>query len=287
MKIAIVTDSTCDWKFEEYAARNVEMVPLKIQVDGESFADQIEISTEQFYDRMIAAEELPTTSQPSPLDFAHVFERLAAEGYEGVVCLHIAASLSGTPQSAQIAANDAPIEVRVLDTRCTTAELGLLVDRACELRKSTASLDELCDSLVAFRDKERVVLVPEDLSNLVRGGRFSEEAAAQAGALNIRMLLTLDEAEGKVAPVGKAKGAKGVVKELAAYIERYAAEHGRTRLRFVHCRNAKLIEALLSALRDAAVDFESVSIDSCGATIATHLGMGAIGVAMAPAARSE
>ncbi len=287
MKIAIVTDSTCDWKFEEYAARNVEMVPLKIQVDGESFADQIEISTERFYDRMIAAAELPTTSQPSPLDFARIFERLAAEGYEGAVCLHIASPLSGTPQSAQIAANDAPLDVRVLDTRCTTVELGLLVDYACELRESVATLDEMCDRLTEFRDAERVVLVPEDLTNLVRGGRFPEEAAAQAGMLNIRMLLTLDEADGKVAPIGKAKGAKGVVRELASYIERYAAEHGRVRLRFVHCRNMKLIEALLVALRGAAVDFEVVSIDSCGAAIATHLGMGAIGVAMAPFSRRE
>ena len=285
MKIAVVTDSTCDWAFDTYAERNVEMVPLKIQVDGESFADQIEISTEEFYDRMIASDNLPTTSQPSPLDFARVFERLAGQGYDGAVCLHIAAPLSGTPQSAQIAANDAPIDVRVLDTRCTTAELGLLVDRACELREQVESLDEMCDALVAFRDEERIVLVPEDLTNLVRGGRFPEEAAKQAGMLNIRMLLTLDEAEGKVVPVGKAKGSKGVVKEVSAYIQNYVAEHGPARLRVVHCRNAKLVEALLSALREAAVDFEVTSIDSCGATIATHLGMGAIGVAMAPARR--
>ena len=287
MKIAIVTDSTCDWAFEDYAARNVEMVPLKIQVEGESFADQIEISTEQFYDRMIEAAELPTTSQPSPLDFARAFARLADEGYDGAVCLHIATPLSGTLQSAQIAAADAPIDVRVLDSRCATVELGLLVDAACELRESASSLDEMCEKLSAFRDVERVVLVPEELTNLVRGGRFPEQAAKQAGMLNIRMLLTLDEAEGKVAPIGKAKGAKGVVKELTAYISNYAAEHGRVRLRFVHCRNMKLIEALRAALREAAVDCEVVSIDSCGATVATHLGMGAIGVAMAPAERCK
>lgn len=287
MNIAIVTDSTCDWKPEEYAARNVEMVPLKIQVDGKSFADQTEISTEEFYDRMIAADNLPTTSQPSPFDFAHVFERLAQQGFDAAVCLHIALPLSGTPQAAQIAANDAPLPVRVLDTRCATAELGLLVDRACELRESVTSLDELCDALTAFRDEERIVLVPETLDNLVRGGRFPEEAAKQAGMLNIRMLLTLDEAEGKVAPIGKAKGAKGVVKEIVAYAQHYVAEHGPARLRLVHCRNTKLVDSVLVALREAEVDFELTSIDSCGATIATHLGMGAIGVAFAPAARAE
>lgn len=287
MKIAIVTDSTCDWAFDEYAARNVEMVPLKIQVDGKSFADQIEITTEQFYDRMIAAADLPTTSQPSPMDFAKVFERLAGEGYEGAVCLHIAPPLSGTTQAAQIAANDAPLDVRVLDTRCATAELGLMVDAACELRESVSTLDEMCEKLNAFRDACRIVLVPESLENLVRGGRFPEDAAKQCGMLNVRMMLTLDEAEGKVGVIGKAKGAKGAVKEAASYIADYVANHGRARLRVVHCRNAKSVEALQSALRDAAVDFEVTSIDLCGATIATHLGMGAIGVAMAPAGRCK
>ena len=97
MKIAIVTDSTCDWAFDEFARRNVEMVPLKICFSNESFADQIEISTDEFYDCMIDAVDLPSTSQPSPHDFAKLFERLAEEGYEGAVCLHIALPLSGTP----------------------------------------------------------------------------------------------------------------------------------------------------------------------------------------------
>lgn len=99
MKIAIVTDSTCDWAFDEFARRNVEMVPLKICFSNESFADQIEISTDEFYDRMIGSVDLPSTSQPSPHDFAKLFERLAEEGYEGAVCLHIALPLSGDRKS--------------------------------------------------------------------------------------------------------------------------------------------------------------------------------------------
>ena len=76
VKIAIVTDSTCDWALDEFARRNVEMVPLKICFSNESFADQIEISTDEFYDRMIDAVDLPSTSQPSPHDFARVVRAL-------------------------------------------------------------------------------------------------------------------------------------------------------------------------------------------------------------------
>lgn len=150
VKIAIVTDSTCDWALDEFARRNVEMVPLKICFSNESFADQIEISTDEFYDRMIDAVDLPSTSQPSPHDFAKLFERLAEEGYEGAVCLHIALPLSGTPQVAGIAGADAPLDVRVIDTRCATAPLGLMVDAACELRDSGASLDDMCEKLGRF-----------------------------------------------------------------------------------------------------------------------------------------
>ena len=287
VKIAIVTDSTCDWALDEFARRNVEMVPLKICFSNESFADQIEISTDEFYDRMIDAVDLPSTSQPSPHDFAKLFERLAEEGYEGAVCLHIALPLSGTPQVAGIAGADAPLDVRVIDTRCATAPLGLMVDAACELRDSGASLDDMCEKLVAFRDATRTVLVPDSLDNLVRGGRFPEEAAKQASVLNMRMMLTFNEEDGKVGVIGKSKGAKGAIRDTAAFIENYAAEHGRTRLRLVHCRNPKAVETLIDTLTKSKVDFEVISIDPCGATIATHLGIGAFGVAMAPAARCE
>ena len=103
----------------------------------------------------------------------------------------------------------------------------------------------------------------------------------------MRMMLTFNEEDGKVGVIGKSKGSKGAIKDTAAFIENYAAEHGRTRLRLVHCRNPKAVETLIDTLTKSKVDFEVISIDPCGATIATHLGIGAFGVAMAPAARCE
>lgn len=178
---------------------------------------------------MIDAVDLPSTIAA----FAARFRRSCSSVWlkratKAPCACHIALPLSGTPQVAGIAGADAPLDVRVIDTRCATAPLGLMVDAACELRDSGASLDDMCEKLVAFRDATRTVLVPDSLDNLVRGGRFPEEAAKQASVLNMRMMLTFNEEDGKVGVIGKSKGAKGAIKDTAAFIENYAAEHGRT-----------------------------------------------------------
>lgn len=283
VKIAIVTDSTCDWHFEDYAARGVTMVPLKVNFGGEeSYTDQYEISCDEFYDKMIASETLPTSSQPSPHDFAQAFERLASEGYEGIVSMHIAPTLSGTIQAAEIAAQTSPIPVRTFDSRGAASLLGLLVDKACELRETDITLDEMCDKLNAYRDACRIVLAPETLENLVKGGRMPAEAASQAGMLNIRLIITLTEENGLVNVLDKVKGQKGQISAMTDYLTSYVEEHGPARVRLLQARNQKGIDKLVDALADAGVDYETVSVDNCGAIIATHLGMGTLGIAMAP-----
>ena len=282
MKIAILTDSTCDWHFEDYAARGVTMVPLKVSFGEESFTDQYEISCDEFYDKMVASEALPTSSQPSPHDFSQAFERLADEGYEGVISMHIAPTLSGTIQAAEIAAQTSPIPVRTFDSRGAASLLGLLVDKACELRETDIDLDEMCEKLNAYRDACRIVLAPETLENLVKGGRMPAEAASQAGMLNIRIMITLTEENGLVSVFDKVKGQKGQIACMTEYLKSYVEEHGPARVRFLHARNQKGIDKLIASLDEAGVEYEAVSTDQCGAIIATHVGIGCIGIAMAP-----
>ncbi len=282
MKIAIVTDSTCDWNFDDYAARGVRMVPLKVCFGEDAFTDQYEISSEEFYDKMLASDELPTTSQPSPADFAEAFKDLEAQGYEGIVCVHIALTLSGTPQAAHIAADQVSIPVRVVDSLGATAELGLVVDRACELRDAGASLDEICDALVEYRKSCGIMFAPETLENFVKGGRMPAEAANQAGLLNIRMLFGFSDEDGRVTVLDKVKGAKGQISRMTEYVKEFADKYGALRLRFVHARNRKGIDRLMAALDEAGIDYEVGGIDPMGAIVAAHLGMGCIGVGVAP-----
>ena len=281
MNVAIITDTTVDWAIQDCQRKNVTMVPLKVCFGEETHLDQYQISSEEFYAKMQASENLPTTSQPSPSDFAQEFGRLHAEGYDAAICLHIAPPLSGTAQSAQIAAQDAPMPVHVLETNGTTAHLGLLLDAACQLRDEGCTLDQMVERLAAYQKRIGILLCPETLDNLVRGGRFPEGAATQAAMLNIRMLLTLDE-EGRVAPFDKVKGAKGQISRCAAFVQDYIQENGPCCLRITHSQAQKSVDALVKALDEMGADYQLVSVDYCGATIATHLGMGAYCVAVAP-----
>lgn len=282
MRIAIVTDSTCDWHFEDYAARGVSVVPLTVSFGEESYADQYEISCDQFYDKMIASENLPTSSQPSPLDFSKEFERLANEGFEGIISIHVAPTLSGTIQAAEIAAQTSPIPVRTLDSRAAASLLGILVDKACVLREENLTLEEMHDRLVAYRDACSLVLAPETLENLVKGGRMPEEQAAQAGMLNIRVLLTLSDKDGRVETLSKVKGQKGQISGMIDFVKSYVDTHGPARVRLLSSRNQKALDKLVAGMDDAGISYELVSIDQCGAIVATHVGMGCIGIALAP-----
>ncbi len=282
MNIAIVTDSTCDWTQEEYQDKNVVMVPLKIQIGDETFLDQEEISSELFYDRMIASEKTPTTSQPSPGDFTDVYRGLAASGYDAILSLHIAPVLSGTLDSAAIAAQEVDIPVVTYDSKKATSGLGLLVDAACRLRDAGATLDEIVAALDALAPKVRMFIAPDSVDNLLKGGRMTEEQAQGVAMLNIKLVFTFDD-EGRLINYDKVKGTKGIIKCYRALLEEYAREYGTIQIRFMHTRNRVEIDHLIAELDDAGIDYEAMAVDACGATIATHAGMGMIGFAVMPA----
>lgn len=282
MKLAIVTDSTCDWTDEEYAANKVTMIPLTIMVDEETFLDQEEISSEEFYDRMIASEKMPSTSQPSPGFFTEVFSGLIDEGYDAILSMHIAPVLSGTMQSATIAAQGFDIPIATFDSKGATSCLGLLVQKACELRDAGASLDDIVAQLEHISARTRLYLSPDNTDNLVKGGRLTEEQAQGVTMLNIKLIFALDE-EGRLYSYDKVKGSKGVIKRFVEIVEAHAKEEGRVRVRFMHARNRSEIDALIKALDESGVDYEAVAVDSCGATVATHTGVGVIGFAVSPA----
>ena len=278
MGFAIVVDSTCDWEFPEYAERNVTMVPLKIEVGGESFADQYEISSDEFYDRMAAAEQLPKTSQPAPFDFVGVYNRLAEEGYDHIISLHIAAPLSGTAQSATLAAAQVNIPVSVIDSRGATAKLGLLATYACQLRDAGASAEEAVAKLERATQDINFLVACDTLENFLKGGRLSADQVENAAMLNIKMVFTFNE-DGAIVAADKAKGMNGVLKSYVKAIQKLTEEEGTQRIRFCHVRNVDAVEKLKAMLADAGIEYVDAGTALCGATVGTHLGIGAVGAA--------
>lgn len=281
MNIAIVTDSTCDWSAEEYTKNNVVMVPLKIQIDDETLLDQLELSSEAFYNRMEAAADIPKTSQPSPGDFIAIYNDLAEQGFEAIISLHIAPMLSGTFASAEMAAKEISIPVAVIDSKNASSSLGLLVEKACELRDAGVAFDEIVDAVRAATANTHLYLAPESTENLVKGGRLPEDQAQGAAILNIKLVFVLDP-DGRLIGCDKVKGSKGIIKKYVEVVADHTEQNGPQKLRFMHARNEGEVHKVIEALQDEGIEFEVSGIDTCGATVATHAGIGVIGIAMMP-----
>ena len=188
MGFAVVVDSTCDLTQEEYKALDVHMVPLSVLIDGETFKDQVEITAEQFYERMAQSEGLPQSSQPTPYDFEQMYNGLAEKGYDGVIAIHIAGVLSGTIESSRTAAEQVDIDVRVLDgaRAGATAPVALVVEEICKMRDAGASLDEAEAKAKELLAKAEFLVAPETLENLLKGGRLSADQVKNASLLNIK-----------------------------------------------------------------------------------------------------
>lgn len=282
MAFAVVVDSTGDLLEQEYRDLDVVMVPLTIEVGGESFKDQIEISSEEFYERMAAAEGLPKTSQPAPLDFVKTFEGLAAKGYEHIVSLHIAGVLSGTVESARLAAAQVDVDVRVIDSASASAGLGLAVKRAVALRDADVDIDEAQRLIEQTCADARFFVACDTLENLLKGGRLSADQAKDASLLNIKPIFTFDE-RGVLKAYGKAKGMRGVVKSFVSQLQDETSERGTQIVRFLHTGNEAVVADLKDALVEAGVDYVDGGTCLCGATVGTHLGQGGVGFSCAPA----
>ena len=279
MGFAVVVDSTLDMSAEEYQALNITMVPLNILVGEDEFKDQVEISSEEFYKRMGEATELPKTAQPAPFDFVQAYERLAQEGYEGIISLHIAGVLSGTIESARAAADQVAI---ALDSACCTAQAALQVKQLCALRDAGATLDEAQAAIEELVPKTQFLVACDTLENLLKGGRLSADQVKNASLLNIKPIFTFNET-GVLVAFGKAKGMRGVIKQYVQNAQKRTEEQGKQRIRFCHVANEQGVEDLRSALNEAGVEYVDEGSSPCGATVATHLGLGALGISFAPA----
>ncbi|MEG1097458.1 MAG: DegV family protein [Raoultibacter sp.] len=278
---AIVVDSTCDWSHAEYENKRVFMVPLQVMMGDDSFADQQDISSEVFYDYIASGAQSFGTSQPAPSAFSAVYEKLVAAGQSEILSLHIAAPLSGTLDSAEIAAGQCAARVERFDSCGTTTTLGILTQKACELRDAGLSLDEALVVLHAYCAKILQFISPDTTDHLLRGGRITADQAQQAMMLNIKMVFGFDDA-GRLVVLDRVKGNKGIIKSYVERLKVYSEKHGALRIRVLQARNMPEAQRLVRALREAGIDFELAAIDDCGATITTHLGLGVIGLAAAP-----
>lgn len=273
-KVRIITDSGSDC-MAPYP-ENLTVIPLTIHFGDEEYRDGVTIDHKTFYEKLTSGNQLPTTSLVPPGDFADAF-RTAREAGETVVAVVLSSKLSGTYQSAVLAAGDFD-NVYVVDSLNATVGLQVLVKYALELADRGLSAARIAQELEQAKGHVNLLGMPDTLEYLQRGGRISKTAAVLGGVLSIKPVLRL--IDGVVVMIGKARGSKNGNNYLIQEVSRSGIDFSRP----LCLGYTGLSDALLQRyIEDSRPLWEgkigSLPISTVGATIGTHVGPGAIIVA--------
>jgi fatty acid kinase fatty acid binding subunit len=270
----IVLDSTADFPDAADRFQNWRVVPLYVRFGGDSYRDYVDIGPAEFYERLRGAEDLPTTSQPTPEDFAVAYGELA--GLERVFVLTVSAKLSGTYASAQQAAEETAGRVRVIDTATASAAIAML-GMAIQRRLDQGTTDEEVDELVSrFKRETGLVFTLDTLEYLAKGGRIGRAAGWAGQLLNIKPILTLED--GEVLPLKRVRGNRKAIQEFADSFRDGSVDGPGLRVGMAHADAPDRMTALEKLVHDVRPQAEIEVATTLGPVVGTHAGPGTVGL---------
>lgn len=271
---AIVLDSTSDFPEAQARFANMRVVPLYVNFGDESFRDQVDITSPEFYERLRTAPQLPTTSQPTPQDFATVYEELA--GYERIYSLHLSSKLSGTFQSAVTAADAVGGgRIRIEDSETASLAVSLLA-LAIQRRLARGTTDaEIGELIQRFKAENGVVFTVGTLEYLQKGGRIGRAQALAGTLLNVKPILSVDD--GVIHPIGKVRGRQKALEEFGRVFVAETEDRPGLRIAIAHADAPEWVDVLRDLVAKARPQAEIELVESLGAVVGTHAGPGAVG----------
>ena len=269
--VRIVTDSTADLTPEQQRAAGITVVPLNVHFGDEVFRDHVDLSTDEFFRRLKASPQLPRTSQPSVGAFEEAYRSLRQGGDE-IVSVHLSSKVSGTYNSALMAAQSVGEgKIDVVDSLSTSMALGFIALEGAKLARAGRDRQAVADCLLGLVPKARVICVVDTLTYLERGGRIGKARALLGSLLNVKPILQLKD--GEVVPLGRARGRPQALNRLVELLER----DGKVRqLAIMHGAAQTDAEQLRERVASSypGVDIQLTEI---GAVLGTHTGPGVIG----------
>jgi DegV family protein with EDD domain len=271
--IRIVTDSSCDLPREVVEQHRISVVPLTIRFGDEEFVDGVELSVEEFWERIAVADELPETATPPAGRFHDAFRDLVSEGADGIVAVCLSSELSGTVQAARLAADNATagIPIRVVDSRSVSLGLGMSVVAAAERAAAGGTIDAVEEASRDAAGRTNLLAVLDTLDHLRRGGRIGGAAALVGEMLKVKPIITLRD--GAVEAAGRirtSKRAVGALLDHLAALPEPVEEAG-----VIHSGHAE-VERITDSL--AAMVGNEPMVARLGPVVGTHGGPGVLGV---------
>ena len=280
-KFAIVLDSAADIPASLVEKYDLRVVPLHVTFGTTEYADGVDIEIDEFLNRLEASDELPITSQPAPADFIDVYTKLADEGYTEILSIHLSGALSGTYECARtVAAAIAEargIRIEAIDSCSATVGEGAMVLEAACIAAAGGTLDEAIERVEDIRRTHKIYFIPDSLANLVKGGRASKFQGLATSVLNLKIVVTLTET-GAIEVLHKTKGMKNAVNYIVKLMADEARAAGPVVFYKLHTKAYKALDFMESALAKCEDPVRFLTMATIGPTIATHVGLHAVGL---------
>ncbi len=277
-RVAVVTDSTSYLPRELVEGTGIEVVPLQVVIGGTSYDEVDQASSSTVADALRRWQPV-STSRPGPAAFAAAYERAAQRGCVGVVSVHLSAQMSGTLESAQLAAKESPVPTEVVDSGTLGMALGFAVLSAARAADEGAPLDEVADAARRRASASTSVFYVDTLEHLRRGGRIGAAAAFVGSALAVKPLLRM--VDGHIEPLEKVRTAAKAI----GRIEEVAVDAAGSRAVDVavhHLASPERADALAERLRRRLPGLDLLVVSEVGAVVGAHVGPGMLAVVVAP-----
>lgn len=280
MKLAVITDSSAYLSAETLQREDLFVLDIPVNIDGEEYVEGINLTAEEFYQKMAQASELPKTSQPSIAKLDEILTSLKEQGYTHALGLFLSSGISGFYQNIQYMVDDYEgLTIAFPDTLITSAPLGIMVESVFNWRDQGDDFAIIQDKLAIQISRTSAFIMVDDLDHLVKGGRLSNGAAILGNLLSIKPILYFND-QGVIEVYEKVRTEKKATKRLIEIIKETTAS-GQYRVIVIHGNDPEKAEELRQHLLDSGVGTD-ISLATFGSVIGTHLGTGSIALGYIP-----
>lgn len=280
MKLAVITDSSAYLSAETLQREDLYVLDIPVNIDGEEYVEGINLTAEEFYQKMAQASELPKTSQPSIAKLDEILTALKEQGYTHALGLFLSSGISGFYQNIQYMVDDYEgLTIAFPDTLITSAPLGIMVESVFNWRDQGDDFAIIQDKLAIQISHTSAFIMVDDLDHLVKGGRLSNGAAILGNLLSIKPILYFND-QGVIEVYEKVRTEKKATKRLIEIIKETTAS-GQYRIIVIHGNASEKAEELRQHLLESGVGTD-ISLATFGSVIGTHLGAGSIALGYIP-----
>ena len=280
MKLAVITDSSAFLQAETLRKEDLFVLDIPVNIDGQEYVEGVNLTAQEFYEKMASASELPKTSQPSIAKLDEILSSLKAKGYTHALGLFLSSGISGFYQNIQYMKDEYEgLTIAFPDTRITSAPLGYMVESVFKWAEQGDGFESILDKVTEQIENTSAFIMVDDLDHLVKGGRLSNGAAILGNLLSIKPILYFND-QGVIEVYEKVRTEKKATKRLVEIVKE-ATANGNYQITVIHGNAPQKAADLRQLLIDGGVATD-VSIATFGSVIGTHLGEGSIALGYTP-----